>query len=209
MRLSITRQVFSQRRNWFISLISLAIAGLLVACAGSAVRNPVPGTLSNQAIVVGMNDVRFWGDQTPPNLNAIIKEKFAQMRASRPQLLKAGRKAQIRFLTISGGGSDGAFSAGLLVGWSASGTRPEFEIVTGVSTGALAAPFAFLGSEYDSQLREIFTHYNLKSIAALKISQMRRGRPELFRGKRPRLDYLAISGGIHRVPLQFLQYRKD
>ncbi len=160
MRLSITRQVLSERKNWFNSLISLAIAGLLVACAGSTVRNPVPGTLSNQAIVVGMNDVRFWGDQTPPNINAIIKEKFAQMRASRPQLLKAGRKAKIRFLTISGGGSDGAFSAGLLVGWSASGTRPEFEIVTGVSTGALIAPFAFLGKQYDPVLKEMYTTYS-------------------------------------------------
>jgi predicted patatin/cPLA2 family phospholipase len=160
MRLSIARQVLSEPRIWFNALISLAIAGLLVACAGSAVRNPVPDTLLNQATATGMNGVRFWGDETPSNINAIIKEKFAQMKASRPQLLKAGKKAQVHFLTVSGGGSDGAFGAGLLVGWSASGTRPEFELVTGVSTGALIAPFAYLGKQYDPILKEMYTTYS-------------------------------------------------
>jgi predicted patatin/cPLA2 family phospholipase len=160
MRLSITRQVLTDRRIWFSLLISLAIAGLLVACAGSTSRNPVPASLSSQAAAIGMEDVRFWGDETPPNLSALIKEKFAQMRASRPQLIKSGNKAQIRFLTVSGGGSDGAFGAGLLVGWSATGTRPEFELVTGVSTGALIAPFAFLGKQYDPILKEMYTTYS-------------------------------------------------
>ncbi len=160
MRLSITRQVLTDRRIWFSLLISLAIAGLLVACAGSTARNPVPASLSSQAAAIGMEDVRFWGDETPPNLSALIKEKFAQMRASRPQLIKSGNKAQIRFLTVSGGGSDGAFGAGLLVGWSATGTRPEFELVTGVSTGALIAPFAFLGKQYDPILKEMYTTYS-------------------------------------------------
>jgi hypothetical protein len=61
------------------------------------------------------------------------------------------------FLAISGGGEDGAFGAGLLVGWSAAGTRPRFKGVTGISTGALTAPFAFLGPAYDSKLREVYT----------------------------------------------------
>ncbi len=63
----------------------------------------------------------------------------------------------INFLAVSGGGDDGAFGAGLLVGWSATGTRPEFKGVTGVSTGALIAPFAFLGPEEDNALREVYT----------------------------------------------------
>lgn len=54
------------------------------------------------------------------------------------------------YLAISGSGANGAFGAGLLAGWSAAGTRPEFTMVTGVSTGTLTAPFAFLGSDYDS-----------------------------------------------------------
>ena len=61
---------------------------------------------------------------------------------------------------MSGGAGDGAFGAGLLVGWSKRGDRPQFEVVTGVSAGALTAPFAFLGPEYDGQLRQIWTKYD-------------------------------------------------
>src|SRR3954467_11082700 len=61
------------------------------------------------------------------------------------------------FLAISGGGGDGAFGAGLLCGWSDSGTMPAFKLVTGISTGAMIAPFAFLGGRYTDRLREIYT----------------------------------------------------
>lgn len=61
------------------------------------------------------------------------------------------------FLTVSGGSDNGAFAAGLLVGWSQIGTRPSFKLVTGISTGALVAPFAFLGPAYDQQLRAVYT----------------------------------------------------
>ncbi|NDB68834.1 MAG: patatin family protein, partial [Methylocystaceae bacterium] len=60
-------------------------------------------------------------------------------------------------LLISGGGDNGAFGAGLLAGWSAHGDRPVFRSVTGVSTGALIAPFAFLGPEYDKTLTQLYT----------------------------------------------------
>jgi patatin-like phospholipase/acyl hydrolase len=59
-------------------------------------------------------------------------------------------------LALSGGGADGAFGAGLLAGWSARGTRPQFTIVTGASAGALIAPFAFLGPAYDETLTSVF-----------------------------------------------------
>ena len=61
------------------------------------------------------------------------------------------------WLILSTGGEDGAFGAGLLSGWSKAGTRPEFSLVTGVSTGALIAPYAFLGPRYDEQLRDAYT----------------------------------------------------
>jgi len=61
------------------------------------------------------------------------------------------------YLSISGGGANGAYGAGLLTGWTALGTRPEFKGVTGVSTGALIAPFAFLGPAYDEQLERFYT----------------------------------------------------
>ncbi|MEQ8230127.1 MAG: patatin-like phospholipase family protein, partial [Gammaproteobacteria bacterium] len=68
------------------------------------------------------------------------------------------------YLAVSGGGDKGAFGAGLLNGWTASGTRPQFKLVTGISTGALIAPFAFLGSAYDDQLRELYTKVEPRDI---------------------------------------------
>jgi hypothetical protein len=68
-------------------------------------------------------------------------------------------------LAVSGGGDDGAFGAGLLNGWTARGDRPVFKLVTGVSTGALIAPFAFLGSAYDPILREVYTKVSPADIA--------------------------------------------
>jgi predicted acylesterase/phospholipase RssA len=67
-----------------------------------------------------------------------------------------GRQAR-NILVLSGGGMFGAYSAGVLKGWSATRRRPCFDVVTGVSTGALIAPFAFLGSEYDEMIERAYT----------------------------------------------------
>jgi len=67
-------------------------------------------------------------------------------------------------LALSGGGEGGAFGAGILNGWTAAGTRHEFTVVTGVSTGALIAPFAFLGSDYDWVLKELYTETTAKQL---------------------------------------------
>jgi patatin-like phospholipase len=151
-------------------LLYLTLAGALAGCAATIARNPVPPALESQASVVGMGaaPIRFWGDQLPPNADAIVKEKWAQVRASRPELLANGRRPVVNFLALSGGGSDGAFGAGLLAGWTASGKRPEFDLVTGVSTGALTAPFAFLGPKYDAALKDVFTQSNTKDIAIME-----------------------------------------
>jgi hypothetical protein len=61
------------------------------------------------------------------------------------------------WLAMSGGGADGAFAAGILTGWSKAGNRPEFTVMTGASIGALIAPYAFLGSKYDEELRKSIT----------------------------------------------------
>jgi len=144
------------------TLAAIATVVLVASCASSGSRVAVPDNLISEASVTGLTQIRFWGDQSPPNLNEIIKEKFAQMKTSRPKMVKAGARPILNFLAISGGGSDGAFGAGLLSGWSAKGTRPEFEIVTGISTGALIAPFAFLGKQYDPVIKEIYTSYTTK-----------------------------------------------
>lgn len=67
-------------------------------------------------------------------------------------------------LVLSGGGSHGAFGAGMLVGWTASGKRPQFEIVTGVSTGALIANYAFLGPQWDDKLERFYTNISNEQI---------------------------------------------
>jgi predicted patatin/cPLA2 family phospholipase len=68
------------------------------------------------------------------------------------------------YLALSGGGENGAFTAGLLAGWTASGERPEFTMVTGVSTGALIAPYAFLGPAYDGEIKEVYTGYSAQDL---------------------------------------------
>jgi hypothetical protein len=74
----------------------------------------------------------------------------------------------IYILAISGGGANGAFGVGLINGWDASGTRPVFTLVTGISTGALIAPFVFLGGEYDTELGRLFTSVNSDDIFKAK-----------------------------------------
>jgi predicted acylesterase/phospholipase RssA len=71
-------------------------------------------------------------------------------------------------LALSSGGDDGAFAAGLLVGWTQTGRRPRFEVVTGVSAGALIAPFAFLGPAYDRQLVAMWTRYGAQDLIVKK-----------------------------------------
>ncbi len=83
---------------------------------------------------------RFFSDDAPEVL----------LRAYRP-VARAAR-GPLQVLTLSGGGPDGAFGAGVLVGWSEAGTRPQFHIVSGISIGAILAPYAFLGAAYDDDL---------------------------------------------------------
>jgi predicted acylesterase/phospholipase RssA len=98
--------------------------------------------------------------------------------------LRAQRAGQpVAILALSGGGADGAFGAGALVGLTGSSSRPQFSVVTGVSTGALIAPYAFLGSAWDHELLEVYTsgraEHLLKSrgLAALFASSLYSGTP--------------------------------
>lgn len=73
-------------------------------------------------------------------------------------------QSHLQILALSGGGADGAFGAGVLSGWSEAGDRPEFDIITGVSTGALMAAMVFVGSEYDDELEEVYTQTESRDI---------------------------------------------
>ena len=102
---------------------------------------------------------RWWGDTKPPLIEHNLRLQAEVLKKRFPSAVNATKKNAPAYhsLTISGGGADGAFGAGILVGWSKSGQRPEFEIVTGTSTGAIIAPFAFLGTKYDKVLLEIYS----------------------------------------------------
>jgi predicted acylesterase/phospholipase RssA len=90
-------------------------------------------------------------------------DSILQARAINPQGVVDATGA-VSVLALSGGGANGAFGAGLLRGWSESGTRPVFKLVTGIGAGALIAPFAFLGSGYDTTLEEFYTTITTKDI---------------------------------------------
>ncbi len=81
-----------------------------------------------------------------------------------PADLVGGLRAPRNVLALSSGGLYGAYTAGVLNGWTQSGTRPEFDVVTGSSTGALIAPYAFLGSEYDGQAMKLYTNVRAEDI---------------------------------------------
>jgi hypothetical protein len=153
-----------------ILTLSLTLLLGLGGCAAVLVRTPVPANLLDQAQISHMPDIRYWGDAMPRNIARDMAIGDRQSRSMRPHLYKNNKRRQpVNFIAISGGGGDGAYGAGLLKGWSASGTRPEFDLVTGVSTGALSAPFVFLGSAYDQQLEEIYTRYSTKDLVESNI----------------------------------------
>jgi Patatin-like phospholipase len=133
----------------------------MTACSGRE-QPAVPRALKEQATVLGTANARFWADTQGPEMVeeaklALARERASQVGQASHDATPDAALASASYLAVSGGGDDGAFGAGLLVGWSESGTRPSFKLVTGVSTGALIAPFAFLGSTYDPQLRAIYT----------------------------------------------------
>jgi predicted acylesterase/phospholipase RssA len=94
----------------------------------------------------------------PPVVRAAHSESAAPALARRPQ----------NILALSGGGSYGAFTVGVLNGWTRTDRRPEFDVVTGVSTGALIAPYAFLGPKYDPELKKAYTELRQKDVLALR-----------------------------------------
>ena len=150
-----------------LGLISVSMA-LTAGCATISPRNVLPQADASQIELAGFHNIRFWGDAPARDIQAI-------MMAGEPKEARLAFAAEkhppvANLLAISGGAEDGAFGAGLLVGWSDAGTRPMFDLVTGVSSGALIAPFAFLGHEHDGQLREIFTKYGRKDIFTYNVS---------------------------------------
>jgi hypothetical protein len=101
-------------------------------------------------------DPQAWRPTEDPRIRASDTDRVEALAMDIGGRLWSGT-APPTILALSGGGANGAYGAGVLTGWTESGTRPTFEVVTGVSTGALAAPFAFLGPEWDDELRSAYT----------------------------------------------------
>jgi predicted acylesterase/phospholipase RssA len=132
------------------------IAAVLPGCATPQRGPPVPMEGTTRASVLGVPNERFF----PLYGTEPLEAEFQAAERRQRQTLELAPDAPlpaVQFLAVSGGGENGAFGAGILCGWSEQGTRPEFELVTGVSTGALTAPFAYLGSSHDPQLRAVYT----------------------------------------------------
>jgi predicted acylesterase/phospholipase RssA len=130
----------------------------LVGCASLDRLPSVKLSEVHQASILGIADARFYPDRDAKAIEALALKVYERQLKAAGKSAKAASLPPAHFLVVSGGGDNGAFGAGLLVGWSARGDRPQFNLVTGISTGALTAPFAYLGSEYDSPLRELYTH---------------------------------------------------
>jgi len=152
-----------KKRIWLLSSRLLAIAILLTVagCASTSTMKPVPEELISQVGIEGIPEACFWADEWP-KFSLEIFETYTDTDF-RKHFSGIYEKAH-NYLAISGGGPNGAFGAGLFAGWTVSGTRPEFSMVTGISTGALTAPFAFLGPDYDDELKEVYTATSTKDI---------------------------------------------
>ena len=126
-----------------IAAFAVIVSGLVID-SGCATAHRVTFNRADQlhAVIPHVAASRFWSDSLDDD-----KDSLPPHRAGEPMTV----------LALSGGSDDGAYGAGFLNGWTRSGVRPEFTIVTGVSTGSLIAPFAFLGSAYDAQLTAAYT----------------------------------------------------
>jgi hypothetical protein len=135
------------RAGRLVGVFLLAVAFVGGGCA--TVRQPYTQAEHAAAHIPGMPHVRAWADD---------------VRRPIPRLNAAGPLAM---LTLSGGGAEGAYGAGFLNGWTETGTRPRFDIVTGTSVGALMAPFAFLGSDRDQALKDLFADGEMDGLLRL------------------------------------------
>jgi Predicted esterase of the alpha-beta hydrolase superfamily len=139
----------------------------LTASGCATVRHHVPLNLVDKAKISDMPEARVISGEShtmmQENLLLSIKQEKEGDFPAGPDGVKV-----YPVLAISGGGANGAYGAGLLNGWSKEGSRPEFKVITGVSTGALIAAFVFLGKDYDAELARCYTTMSTKDVMSAK-----------------------------------------
>lgn len=143
----------------------ILVLASLTGCAGPNRKDAVPEDLVNQAVVPGMPPgIRTWGYTLDPAFRDELIKSIQRERDYRAKTGQTGPLPPAEYLAISGGGANGAFTAGLLNGWTKRGDRPTFKAVTGISTGALISPFAFVGPQYDDVMKAVYTQTSTKDI---------------------------------------------
>ena len=155
------RQTASAHLPHPLALTCALLLMLAGGCADLTRQAAVPADRTEQATVLGIPNARFFPDTQAP---AMIEEAVRALGRERQTADRQERLPPANFLALSGGSDNGAFAAGLLNGWQRNGTMPEFKLVTGVSTGALVAPFAFLGGEYVPKIGALYTSIGPKDI---------------------------------------------
>ena len=106
--------------------VIVALLMVLAGCASTPERQPLPREYTNKAGIPSVPEARFWGDEWP----TFSVERFATFTESDfGREFPSSYDRPHNYLAISGGGANGAFGAGLLVGWTATGKRPEFNMV--------------------------------------------------------------------------------
>ncbi len=118
----------------------------------------------NESVIPGIPNARNWGDNLPDIYRTPLELDIQELE----QVYPAWVDTPHSYLALSGGGPMGAFGAGVLIGMTQKGDRPDFQIVTGISAGALIAPFAFLGPDYDPILVQVFTNSHTEDILQLR-----------------------------------------
>jgi hypothetical protein len=147
-----------------LCVISIVVVLLASGCA-TPPRQPVPIDQIYEAQVIGFPNVRAWaGEVSELFQRDMVESVEAEQRRGIDVSRDKDGAPLYSVLALSGGGSHGAFGAGFLAGWTKSGKRPSFKLVSGISTGALIAPFAFLGSDYDELLKKLYTTTSTEQI---------------------------------------------
>jgi len=149
----------------FSRLMTLVVA-IQLGVAGCSTPQRLPAVPQASALQSeqALGPVRFLVTRESDTFAAAARDSLAREQQWRASQGQSGELPPAYFLAISGGGDNGAYGAGFINGWTASGTRPEFKVVTGISTGALIAPFAFLGPKYDYVLERVYTTTSQKDI---------------------------------------------
>jgi len=146
------------------------IFSIFIISGCAATRHATPENLLNNVNVFGIQDVRAVGGIPSDSFKKDFIKLLEQEEKANFSFLDFKKIRTYSVLAISGGAANGAYGAGLLNGWSHSGARPVFKVVTGVSTGAIIAPFAFLGTDYDGKLKEFYTKYSTRDVARMHLS---------------------------------------